>query len=211
MRKIKRKDAILLTVEGISACRDAGRLLDLLERENVRAVFFLTVEEIRGGCPLAAEILGRGQELGVLGAGHGLWRGPVRQWEKALIGRAAGEKYGLRLCGYRPAERFLSPFARRCVCRAGWKEELLWNREILPAKGNKKETRRLLYGGDILRLDCRLWEQERLEEAIRTILEQMRKYGLSSAAVEGAGAETLAPCGKRQKRKRRADAKKAFE
>ena len=44
------------------------------------------------------------------------------------------EKYGLRLCGYRPAERFLSPFARRCVCRAGWKEELLWNREILPVE-----------------------------------------------------------------------------
>jgi len=211
LRKIKRKDAVLLTIEGISACRDAGRILDLLEAENARAVFFLTVEEIRGGCPLAAEILRRGQGLGVLGAGHGLWRGPVKQWERALIGRAVGEKRGLWLCGYRPAERFLSPFARRCVCRAGWREELLWNRELLPAKGKKKGMRRLVYGGDILRLDCRLWEQEQLEEAIRTILEQMRKYSLSSATVKETAPGTLTRCREREKRKRRRDREKAFE
>ena len=189
MRKLRAKNGVLLTFEGLSACRDPQTLLSLLRKQGAQAVFLFSREEYQTHGALAETVRHGGWRIALLGEGHGLWSGPIRQWERARIGRAFGEKFGWNFCGYRPAERFLSPFARRCVLRAGWNGELLWNREVLPdgktaKKSKNAKEKRLVYGGDILRIDCRVWQDEQLLWALDGLFEQMRQYGLFAADLD---------------------------
>jgi peptidoglycan-N-acetylglucosamine deacetylase len=106
------------------------RLLDLLDRHEARATFFLVGKHVRAAGALAREIAARGHTLGNHTDSHPslLWLSPRRiRDELERCEEAIAEATGRRAAWMRPPYGFRGPQLDGVVRRGGWSGVAMWS------------------------------------------------------------------------------------
>lgn len=158
--RLRSRRGIALTLDDGPHPQGTPAVLELLERAQVRATFFLVGEQVERRPSLAAEVAAAGHEIAVHGYRHTLLlrRTP---WELAEdFARAAdvvGASTGVAATRYRPPYGVFSTPGLVLARRRGWHPLLWsrwgrdWTRRATPASIARSAARELS-GGDVVLL-----------------------------------------------------------
>lgn len=158
--RLPQSSLVALTFDDGPHAEGTTLVLDFLERAGIRATFFLVGEQVVARPQLAAEIAGRGHEIGLHGFHHRtLARLTARELEEdwARAGDAIAAATGRQPLIYRPPRGVFTYGGLRAARHRGWEPVLWavdgrdWRASATPASVANRITQRLT-GGEVILL-----------------------------------------------------------
>jgi peptidoglycan-N-acetylglucosamine deacetylase len=197
-RRLGRTDAVAITFDDGPHPQGTEAVLEVLEREDAVATFFLVGEQVRRNPGLAAEIAAAGHAVQLHGERHrnqlrltgGQIRDDLRRGEESI---REATRAAPRL--YRPPYGIFSALGLRIVRRSPW-EPMLWSRWGRDWSGRASAdsvatlATRDLHGGEVVLLhdadhysDPGCWRAT--AEALPRIIEAIRERQKKTVALQG--------------------------
>lgn len=147
------RSQIFLTFDDGPEPGSTGAVLDVLERHQAKATFFLIANKARENMKMVGEILSAGHAIGDHSLDHryrNYFRGDVgiRQW--LTTGENEWKRLGLkeRLVGFRPPAGICTPPLLRVTNKLGW-PVILWSTRFFDAVTPWTEARALKSASEI--------------------------------------------------------------